>query len=157
MYNYSYLAEYIRAHSLDAELVEVPKAATSKEAAESLGISLENIAKSILFISDDGMPVLVVVRADRKVKQNALARILGFKHLRLARREEVVEITGYEPGAIPPFAHKNRISVIIDREVLNNRYVFTGGGSTRHLLKLKPKDIVAMTGGKVMDVPKRGV
>lgn len=155
MYDHRFLERFIREKNIKAEVVYVGEARTSLEAARSLGVGLEEIAKTIIFSGGGGELVAVVVGARHRVVQGKLARILGFKRLRLARPEEIVEWTGYPPGGVPPVAHKRRIRVIVDRELLGRSFVYAGGGTPRHLLRISPRDIVALAGAEVTDVPKK--
>ena len=55
---------------------------------------------------------------------------LNCKNVRLAKAREVKEITGYDIGAIPPIAHKQKIKTITDNKVsiLNDdKVVYLGG------------------------------
>jgi len=57
----------------------------------------------------------------------------------LATEEEVLNITGYKVGGVPPILD---IKVLIDKRVMNKEYVYGGGGNEHTLLKIKPQDIV---------------
>jgi prolyl-tRNA editing enzyme YbaK/EbsC (Cys-tRNA(Pro) deacylase) len=50
-------------------ILEAPQAATSFEAAASLGLSLERVGKSVVLQADTGETILVVVRGDRRIDQ----------------------------------------------------------------------------------------
>lgn len=141
---------------VEYRLVEVPRASTSREAAESLGIDLSRIAKTVVLVSEQGDTVLVIVRGDRKVDQARLARLLGYRKLRLADENEVLEATGYPPGGVPPVGHRQELPVYVDEELLNSDYYYAGGGDAQHLLLIRAKDILRLTGGKALDVPKKG-
>lgn len=149
------LEEFLKESGVDFKLIEVSEAATSEEAASSLGISLCNIAKTIVLKSDSGRYVLVVVAGDRRVDLDKLAKTLGFRKLRLANAEEVEEVTGYPPGGVPPICHSKQLPTYVDLEVFQLDLVYTGGGDDRHLLCISPKSIVDLARAKVIDVPKR--
>jgi len=149
------LEEELRREGVSFRIVEVPRAATAREASESLGVPMERIAKTVVLVSEGGDVVLVVVRADRRVDQAKLARLLGFKRLRLATEEEVTSSTGYPPGGVPPVGHARRLPVYLDTELLGAGPVYAGGGDERHLLLINPEDIVRLAGAQVIDVPKK--
>lgn len=150
------LRRFLRERGVEAEIVEVGEAWSSAAAAGSLGVPLDAVAKTVVFVGDGGEPVLVVLPGGRRVDQRGLARALGYRRLRLARREEVLGATGYEPGAVPPVGHARRVRVVVDRALLSREWVYAGGGSPRHLLRIRPADIVGLAGGEVVDVPYRG-
>ena len=148
------LRRFLSRHGVDAEIISVDRAATSREASMSLGTDVSNIAKTVVMVSDSGDVVAVVIRADHRIRQKTLARMLGYRRLRLAKPEEVVESTGYAPGAVPPVGLKAGVRVIVDGELLSMEKVFAGGGSEKTLLKISPRDIVKLSGAIVMNVPK---
>jgi len=40
---------------------------------------------------------------------------------RMATAEEVLQKTGCEIGAVPPFAHKEQLQILVDKEIYNNQ------------------------------------
>ena len=75
---------------------------TSEQAAAVRGVPLASGAKALVLKTDDKF-VMVVVPADRKLDSKKARTALGSRSLRLATREEVEQITGLQPGSIPPF------------------------------------------------------
>lgn len=75
---------------------------TSEEAAEVRGTALASGAKALVLKVGDGF-VLAVVPADRKLDSKKARATLGSRSIRFATREEVEQLTGLQPGAIPPF------------------------------------------------------
>ena len=98
--------ERIRAH-LDAagvgyrELEHAPTR-TSEESAAARGEALRTGAKALL-LSTDGVFRLFVLPADRRLDSTAVRRHLGVKRSRFATVEELAELVGLVPGAVPPF------------------------------------------------------
>ena len=41
--------------------------------------------------------------------------------IRMATQEEIMEKTGCEIGAVPPFGHKTIIPILLDKEIYNNK------------------------------------
>ncbi|MBO3757630.1 MAG: YbaK/EbsC family protein [Thermoproteota archaeon] len=147
------LEEFLRSKNINFKIRFHGETYSAKKASEELGVSLSDIAKSILFISDDGNPLLVIVPGDKKINQSLLARMLGFKKLRLATAEEVLKFTGYEAGAVPPLGHKENIPVILDEILLAKKVIYAGGGSVNSTLEISPKDLEKLLSLRVMKVP----
>lgn len=126
---------------------------SAEKASEELGISLENIAKTIVFINERGEPLLVIMPGGYKVNQDKLAKTLGFKKLRLATPEEVLNHTGYEAGGVPPVGHLKQIPSIVEESLLSKDKIHAGGGAVNATLEISPKDIVRILNAKVMSVP----
>jgi len=75
---------------------------TSEQAAAVRGTQLASGAKALLVKAGDGF-VLLILPADRKLDSRKARDALGVKGLRFASKEEVQNITGLQPGSIPPF------------------------------------------------------
>lgn len=126
---------------------------SAEKASKELGISLEHVAKTVVFINEKKEPLIVVVPGDHKVNQDKLAKMLGFKKLRLATREEVLNHTGYEAGAVPPVGHMKQIPAVADETLLSKEKVYAGGGAVNATLEISPADIVRLLKAKVMRIP----
>ncbi len=75
---------------------------TSEQAAAVRGTPLASGAKALILKAGEGF-VLAVLPADRKLDSKKARETLGVKGLRFASREEVEQLTGLQPGSIPPF------------------------------------------------------
>jgi len=75
---------------------------TSEESAAARGEPLGVGAKALLLRTDDVFR-LFVLPADRKLDSNAIRRFLGVRKTRFASVDELREMVGLVPGAVPPF------------------------------------------------------
>src|ERR1700684_4055668 len=75
---------------------------TSAEAAAGRGPTLASGAKALVCKLDDHF-VMLIMPADRKLDSKRLRQEQKAKSVRFADRAEVLELTGLEPGSIPPF------------------------------------------------------
>ena len=79
---------------------------TSEEAAEVRGATLASGAKAMLLsvrgARDANEFVLVVISAAAKMDSKALKKVGSFKSTRFASEDEVKQVTGCLPGAVPP-------------------------------------------------------
>jgi len=75
---------------------------TSEESAAARGEPLSVGAKALLLRTDDVFR-LFVLPADRKLDSNAIRRYLGVRKTRFASVEELGQLVGLVPGAVPPF------------------------------------------------------
>ncbi|MEM2929702.1 MAG: YbaK/EbsC family protein [Thermoproteota archaeon] len=126
---------------------------SAEKASRELGISLEHVAKTVVFVNEKKEPLIVVVSGGRKVNQDKLAKTLGFRKLRLATGEEVLSHTGYEAGAVPPVGHVKQLPAVVDESLLSRERVYAGGGAVNATLEISPLDIVRLLNAKVMKVP----
>ena len=147
------LARSIDAGEIDAEIVApgVPTPTVS-DAAHALGVSEDQIVKSLLFADRDGHNVLAVVTGSARVNRVKLATSAGFGKVKLADPDVVLACTGYPAGGTPPVGHRERLRVIVDRGVMDHEVVFGGGGAHDLLLRITPAEIVRCAAAKVDDI-----
>ena len=98
--------EQIRAHLTAAGVafreVEHEPTRTSEESAAARGEDLSVGAKALLLKTNDTFR-LFVLPADRKLDSTAIRRQLGVRKTRFASVDELNDLVGLVPGAVPPF------------------------------------------------------
>lgn len=146
------LQAFLQARGIPGEILhlEVPTP-TVESAAVAVGAAPEQIIKSILFLVD-GRPVLAVACGTSAIDQKAIAQYFGVgrKRVKLAPPEQVLETSGYEVGAMPPFGHRQPLSTLIDVQVLELSQAYAGGGAENALLHLNPRNIQLATGAVIL-------
>ncbi|RLG52082.1 MAG: hypothetical protein DRO00_06195 [Thermoproteota archaeon] len=136
---------------LGGEMIDVGKPVkTVAQAAKHTNSSPKQIIKSLVFISEKIGPVLAIVEGDTKADVEKLSKLFG--SCRLANPDEVLSITGYRIGEVPPVGLK--IKTVVDKRVLSNTYVIGGGGRIDRLSKLDPRRIVEYQNAEVLDISK---
>lgn len=147
------LSEYLTAKGIKFQILQFEEHTMTVEAAEKrLGVSRKKIIKSMAFVDEKGELVLAIVGGDKRVSEIKLAEACGARKVKKAHPAFAKAVTGYEVGAMPPVGHRKPIRTFIDREVLVHDKVYGGGGSVRALLEISPRDIQALTGGRVADI-----
>jgi len=124
---------------------------TAEAAARAVGCRLEQIVKTLVFVCD-GEYVLALVPGDRRADQRKVADEVGARDARVARAEEVVEATGFEPGAVAPFPRRDAAAVLIERTLLQHKEVWIGAGSPSHMAMLAPSDLQRLSGARTADL-----
>ena len=149
------LAAFIRQHGIEAEFVQpgvlMP---TVDTAAAAIGVSPQQIFKSLLFQSLAERCVLVVACGHARVDTRRVGEVTGIRGLRLARPEVVLMRTGYPAGGTPPIGHREKLPVVVDTQVAEQAWGFGGGGRPEWLLKIRSPDIIRLTGALVADVTR---
>jgi Ala-tRNA(Pro) deacylase len=117
----------LRGHHAPYDVLRHAPVYTSQQAAEIRGTPLASGAKALVCKGDDAV-VMFVVPADRKLDSKAIRQNRGWRKLRFVTREEVGEITGLEPGSIPPFGSLFGLPTFCDeRLALNEKINFNAG------------------------------
>jgi prolyl-tRNA editing enzyme YbaK/EbsC (Cys-tRNA(Pro) deacylase) len=142
------VAAVLRAAAVDARIEEFPDGTpTAGDAARAVGCTRAEIVKSLVFVCD-GQPVLALVPGDKR----ADAAKLCIGDVRVARPEEVVAATGFEPGAVAPFPAPHVSRVLMDRSLLRHEIVWIGAGSDRHMAGLAPSDLAQLAKAEIGDL-----
>lgn len=110
--------------------LEVP-VRTVREAARAVGVGEDKIIKTIV-VNCGGEFRAYILRGTKRLDVKSLG-------CRLATPEEVLSVTGYLVGGVPPVLG---IPVFIDEELLSEDYVYGGGGDDHSLLRFRPRDLV---------------
>ena len=106
---HNYLLEQGVAH----EIVQLPALSTTvRRAAALLGVPPREVVKSQLFETESG-PIVCLVPGDRHVDHGRLRAELGCA-VKPAPAAEVVSLTGYRPGALPPCGLAAELPIIAD-------------------------------------------
>jgi len=126
-------------------------ARTSQEAADALGVTVGQIAKSVVFRRrSDERAVLVVTSGDRRVDERKVAAITGA--LGRADADFVKSKTGFSIGGVAPLAHVEPPLTLIDRELFRFCEIWAAAGHPNGVFKLAPAELEALTGAPVHDV-----
>ena len=114
---------------------------TSEQAARIRGTPLASGAKALICRGEEQF-VMFVLPADRKLDSQAVRRAMGWRKLRFATREEVLEMTGLTPGSIPPFGSLFGLPVYCDDRLSANGEINFNAGDHRISIAMPYADYV---------------
>jgi len=145
----------IAERGLDRAVIELAvHARTSPQAAEALGVSVGQIAKSLVF-TVNAAPVMVIASGANRVDETKVGRLAGGA-VRRADPETVRQATGYAIGGVPPFGHQTLLPIYIDRDLERYEMVYAAAGVPECVFPLTPEELIRATGGIVADVKLDG-
>jgi prolyl-tRNA editing enzyme YbaK/EbsC (Cys-tRNA(Pro) deacylase) len=146
------VAEVLSRSGVDARVEEFPEGTpTASAAAKAVGASRAQIVKSLLFVCD-GRPTLALIPGDRRADETKVAAAVGARGARVARPDEVVAATGFDPGGVAPFPAPGVSQVLMARELLVHDRVWIGAGSERHMAGLAPADLLRLSQARTADL-----
>jgi prolyl-tRNA editing enzyme YbaK/EbsC (Cys-tRNA(Pro) deacylase) len=153
-----HLLAWIDAHGVSARLV-VPGSPTPTvpEAAAALGVAVDDIVKSLVFLVC-GEPWLVMASGESRIRYPALAAAWGVsrRRVRLATPAEALSISGYPVGAMPPFGHRSPLPALADRSVtVPGRTLYAGGGTREALLEVTSDELLRVTAATPAELIER--
>ena len=130
--------------------------ATSQMAADNIGCALGQIVKSLCFVAG-AKPVLVLASGDSRIDDKKLAQLLGVarRQVRTATPEECVAIFGYEPGGVPPIAHRTKdVPIYIDSGLQRFDALYAAGGAHNAIFPITLAQLRELTRGTFADLAK---
>jgi Cys-tRNA(Pro)/Cys-tRNA(Cys) deacylase len=114
------------------------------------------MVKTLVFETDRGERVLVMVGGDRGVVSGHLKRSVGSRDVRLAAPDVVLATTGYEIGSIPPFHWQPPgFRSFLDAALVAEPLLGVGAGRWGEEILIAPSDLVQASGARVVNLTDR--
>ena len=148
---YERVHEYMSEYGIEARSVTLGTSTrTSRMAADALGCTVPEIAKSIVF-TDGERAYVVVISGDRRVDLGKLGAAVGAK-VTVGDAVAVRRLTGYVIGGVPPFPHDDGVVVILDRSLERFRHVWAAGGAPNSVVRFSLEQLHGVLGPGTVDV-----
>lgn len=143
----------LEAQGYELEVVELERTARSAaEAADALGVRVEQIVKSLVFRgTQTGRPVLVLAGGANRVDERRISDLFS-EPVGMADAAYVREKTGFSIGGVPPVGHAERPTTFVDEDLLREEEVWAAAGHTHAVFGLEPAELVRITGGRVAGI-----
>jgi len=116
---------------------------TVEHAAQRIGCSESEIAKTLSFVVDD-KPVVVVMAGDVRVNSSKFKAKFHTKP-HMVPRDAVEEEIGFQPGGVCPFAVNENVPVWLDVSLKRFDYVHPAGGNEFTSVKITPAELEAVS------------
>lgn len=146
--------EVLHKHNLPCTVVEFPASTrTAQEAADAIGCTVAQIAKSLIFkTKDTNLPVLVLASGPNRVNEKIIESHIG-QPITKADADFTREVTGFAIGGIPPIGHKETIEYIfIDQDLLKHNIVWAAAGTPNAVFSIESKMLPVITNGIIISV-----
>lgn len=142
--------EFLKQNSKDITILTFEDTSTVAKAAESLGVTAGEIAKSLLFkIKDDF--VMILMSGDKRLDNRKFKDIFKAK-AKMPEAEEVVAVTGHPVGGVCPFGLKQPLPIYLDYSLQAYTRVFPAAGAPNSAIKLSVDELSKLTAGEWIDV-----
>ena len=138
---------------LSLHVVELPDSTrTAKNAAQAIGCSVGQIAKSLVFrTGNSGKPIMVIASGVNQVNVSTIADLVGEDIIK-ADAGFVRQRTGFAIGGVPPVGHLEKVKTFIDMDLLEYEAIWAAAGTPHAVFRLTGEDLVKATGGRVVSV-----
>lgn len=131
-------------------VVELPGSTrTAVDAANAVGCSVPQIAKSLVFRGvESNTAILAIVSGSNRADTDKLAALAG-EALIKADADFVRAQSGYAIGGVPPLGHREPLRTFIDADLLAFDAIWAAAGTPRAVFRLPTQALADVTGGQV--------
>ena len=134
---------------------ETPKGAANVAAA--LGFRDRQMVKTLIFETDRGERVLVMLGGDQNAISGHLKKAIGSRNIKMASAETVLATTGYVVGSIPPFHWQpDGFRSFVDAALMAEQELGVGAGEWGHEIVISPTDLVRGSHAVVVNLTDPG-
>ena len=121
------------------------------EAAEKLGLEVEEVFKTLM-VTDDKNYFVAILPVNHQLSLKKVAGAFGCKKLHMADPKVAERLTGYLVGGISPIGQKKRLKTVIDATAESLEKVYVSGGKRGLDIGVKPHDLAKVLGANFVDV-----
>lgn len=144
------VAAFLKQNSKEIEILKSDDTSTVAKAAEALGVTPGEIAKSLLFKVKDDF-VMILMAGDKRLDNRKFKEIFHTK-AKMPEAEEVSEVTGHPVGGVCPFGLKQPIPIYLDYSLQSYSSVFPAAGASNTAIKLTVEELQELTKAQWLDV-----
>ncbi len=134
--SYERVKNYFESINMEDRLtVHTTPCDTVEHAAQNIGCTEAQIAKTMSFLLDDDA-IVIVCAGDVKVKNNKYKEAFS-KKAKMIPFEDVERITGHKPGGVCPFALNENVKVYLDVSLKRFETVYAAAGDLNATAEIK--------------------
>lgn len=123
------------------------------EAARALGLSPDEVFKTLVVMVDDA-PTVAVLPVSARLDMKALAACCGGRRAELADLALAQRLTGYVIGGISPIGQKRQLPTLIDEQAWLHDVVYVSGGKRGLDIGLATADLIRATSGTIAAIAR---
>jgi aspartyl-tRNA(Asn)/glutamyl-tRNA(Gln) amidotransferase subunit B len=145
-----WVKEYLEKKKVSFKFVEHEPAYKPVDSARFRNVSLQQIAKALLYIVDKE-PILFVLPGDLTVDEEKIKKMFKTEEVKLASEEQVKKYTNCVVGLVPPTIEK--IKKVIDSSLMINKSVsFNAGIATAGIIIPKEELLKVLDNYEIKDI-----
>lgn len=115
------------------------------EAAEKLGLQLEQVFKTLVVQLDGKQLVVAIIPVASKLSMKLIAKAAKAKKAAMANADDVQRSTGYKLGGVSPIAQKKPLKTYMDISAQDHPQIYVSGGQRGLDIELAPEQLQLMT------------
>ncbi len=139
------------------ELIPHRRTMTAGEEASAIGVPPDEVAKTIVLVTEDGYVRAVLPASERLDLDKVRTRLRHPKHARLANEAELAAAYPmFELGAVPPLGGPAGDRTIVDHRLALRESVVLEAGSHDESIRLQMKDLLLLAEAEIADICENG-
>lgn len=128
--------QHLRKWNKDNDIIILDQSSATVElAADALGVTGSEIAKSVSFYDKNGGIILIVICGTARIDGRKFKDEFGIK-AKMLSSEDVEPLTGHPVGGVCPFGVKPEVKVYLDDSLRRFEWVYPACGSVNSAIKL---------------------
>jgi len=137
------LQKHLEANKVKYEIIPHKKVFTAIDAAATLKVKLEEIAKSLVIKADKNYYMLILA-ANRSVNLAKLKKALKAGKVVIPKESELVKVLHVKPGALTGFGSLHNLDVVVDKGFVKAKKAIFASGSLAESIKIGVKDYLKL-------------
>jgi Cys-tRNA(Pro) deacylase len=124
----------------------------TRASSEALGVPEHTVVKTLIFETERGDPLCILMHGDREVSVKQLARAIGAKSVAPCAPEVADRHSGYQVGGTSPFGLRRAMPIYMQSTILDLPLIYVNGGARGFLVELDPRDAQRVLAPVLVDV-----
>jgi Cys-tRNA(Pro) deacylase len=113
----------------------------TRASSDALGVDEHAVVKTLIFETERGDPLCVLMHGDREVSAKQLARVIGTKTVAPCAPEVADRHSGYQVGGTSPFGLRRAMPIYLQTTVLALPRIYLNGGARGFLVEIDPREV----------------
>lgn len=141
-------------NKIEYELITYPckEAIDGISVAQKLGVDVDIVFKTLVTQGKSKNYYVFVVPAKEELDLKKAANAVGEKSVEMIHVKDINKVTGYIRGGCSPVGMKKQYTSVFDSKALEIEKIFVSAGKIGYQMKVSPKDLCIVTGGKFENV-----
>jgi Cys-tRNA(Pro) deacylase len=124
----------------------------TRASSQALGVPEHSVVKTLIFETERGDPLCILMHGDREVSVKQLARVIGTKSVMPCAPEVADHHSGYQVGGTSPFGLRRAMPIYMQSTILDLPRIHVNGGARGFLVELDPRDAQRVLAPVLVDV-----
>lgn len=124
----------------------------TRASSEALGVPEHAVIKTLIFETERGEPLCILMHGDREVSTRQLARAIGARSVAPCAPAVADRHSGYQVGGTSPFGLRRAMPVYLERTIRELPRIYINGGARGFLVELDPGEVVRALAPVLVDV-----